>query len=76
MNELEQQLNELYQVREQVAIASELPDEEDQGAVTTMATVPPADLSQYVRTSRSQRHPALKKKPFWAAWFRVPSQAE
>jgi hypothetical protein len=73
VSELEHQLAEFYQVQGEVAATAELPVPEETSMMAGMNTNLYPDIPHVIRVSRSERHPAPKKKSFWSAcalWFR------
>ncbi|SDN03221.1 hypothetical protein SAMN04487897_101851 [Paenibacillus sp. yr247] len=71
VDELEQQLDLLHQIRAEVATTLELPVLIEPGIPAVMEADLDYGLPQTILIPRSQRHPSQNKKSFWAFLFRV-----
>lgn len=73
VDEFEQQLDLLHQIRDEVAITLELPIIEETGIRVGMEAELDSGLPQTILTSRAERHPSKKNKKnksFWTYLFR------
>lgn len=66
VDELEQQLNLLHQIRDEVATTLELPIIEEPKITVGMEVGLDSCLPQTIQTSRAERHPSKKNRFFWA----------
>lgn len=73
LEEFEQQLDLLHQIRDEVATTLELPIIEETGITAGMEAELDSGLPQAILTSRAERHPSKKNKKnksFWTYLFR------
>jgi hypothetical protein len=65
VDELEQQLYELYQIREEEASTQEMLNIQESQLKETIEIEPNPTVSELIETTRSERHPKPEKTSFW-----------
>jgi hypothetical protein len=65
IDELEQQLYELYQIREEEASTQEMLNIEESQMKETIEIEPKPTVPELIETTRSERHPKPEKTSFW-----------
>ncbi|QGQ98289.1 hypothetical protein EHS13_27095 [Paenibacillus psychroresistens] len=70
VDELEQQLYELYQIQEEEASTQEMLNIEEAQLKKPVETEPKPLVPELIETTRSERHPKPEKTSFWDFLFR------
>jgi hypothetical protein len=70
VDELEQQLYELYQIQEEEASSQEMQSVEESDLKKSVEMEPKPTVPELIEISRSERHPKPEKTSFWDFLFR------
>jgi hypothetical protein len=65
VDDLEQQLYELYQIREEEASTQEMLNIEESQMKETIEIDPKPTVPELIKTTRAERHPKPEKTSFW-----------